>query len=138
MADLAPYASDLMLVALANAANAGTNNPNATLQFYTNPKPPTPIDGATGVLLTTILLPDPAISGPSNGVLTLNLGGLTTSVVADGRVAWFRFRTKDNTTVFDGTVGLIGSGADIELELIDFTISDILNIANVPLRFRCP
>lgn len=138
MANLAPYASDLMLTALANAANAGTANPNGTLNFYTNPRPSSPIDGATGVLLATILLPSPAISGPTDGALTLNLGGLTTSVIADGRVTWFRYRTKDNTTVFDGTVGLIGSGADIELELIDFTVSDILNIGNVPLRFRCP
>ena len=138
MADLAPYASDLMLVTLANAANAGTSNPNAVLNFYTNPKPATPIDGATGVLLARILLPDPSISGPNNGILTLNLGGITTSVIADGRVTWFRFRTKDSTTVFDGTVGLTGSGADLELELIDLTVSDILNIGNVPLRFRCP
>ena len=137
MADLAPFASDLMLTALANAANAGTAQPNATLQFDSKPKPASPIEGATGNLLAAILLPAPAISGPTNGVLLLNLGGLTTSILADGRISWFRYRTRDNTTVFDGSVGLIGSGEDIELEIVDVTVSDILNIANVPLQFRC-
>jgi len=138
MADLAPYVSDLMLVALANAANAGTSNPNAVLNLYTGPQPASPIDGATGILLATILLPDPAIAGPNNGDLLLLVAGLTTSVIADGRAAWARYRTRDNTTVFDLTVGLTGAGTDIELEVIDLTTSDILNLGNIPLRFQCP
>ena len=138
MADLSPFATDLMLTAFVNAANAGTANPNATLDLYTAPKPASPIDAPSGVLLATFLLPDPAISGPSNQVLTLLTGGITATVIADGRAAWARYRTKDNTTMFDGTVGLVGSGADIELEIIDLTTADILNPGNIPMRFRCP
>jgi len=137
MGTLAPYANDIMLVALAEAANAGDTNPNATLYIYTGPQPSSPINGATGVVLATILLPDPAVIGPNNSSLTLLLAGLTTSVIADGLAAWARFRTKDNTTVFDLTIGLIGSGADIELEVVDLKTSDILNLGNVPIRLQC-
>ena len=138
MAILAPFANDAMLSALATTVNAGTANPNATLQIYTAPRPNGPVDGATGTLLATILLPDPAMSGPVNNELLLLLSGLTTSITADGRAAWARFRTKDNTTIMDLDVGVVGSGADIELELVDLLMSDVLNLGNIPLRFECP
>ena len=138
MADLSPYAQDVMLQAFANAANAGSAVPNAYLSIYTAPKPASPIDGATGLLLATFLLPSPAITGPINQTLLIELGGITTTVIADGRASWCRFRTRDNTTMFDGTVGLVGSGSDLELEIIDLTTSDIINPGNIPLRLRCP
>lgn len=137
MADISPYAQDIMLQAFATASNAGSTMPNAYLNIYTAPKPMSPIDGATGLLLATFLLPDPAIIGPVEQQLLLQLGGITTTVIADGKAAWCRFRTKDNTTMFDGTVGLIGSGTDLELEEVDLKVSDIINPGNIPLRLRC-
>ena len=138
MTTIAPYVQDLMLTAMAGAINGGTVNQNAVLSFYTAPRPASPINGITGVLLASVLLPDPAVSGPSGQELTLLTAGLTTSVLADGKAVWARLRNKDNTTILDSSIGLVGSDSDIELEIVDLISSDILNLGNIPLSLRCP
>ncbi len=134
----APYVQDLMLIAAAGAINGGTIGQNAILSIYTAPRPASPINGATGVLLASVLLPNPAAVGPNNQELTLQTAGLTTSVLADGKASWVRLKNRDNTTILDGSVGLIGSDSDVELEIVDLISTDILNLGNIPLRFRCP
>lgn len=137
MGTVSPYVNDVMLVAAATAANDGPLGGNASLTIYTAPQPATPVFGVSGIVLAQILLPDPAVVGPNNNQLLLMTAGLTTSVIADGRAAWARLRSKAGTTIMDLTIGSTGSGADVELEVIDLSTTDIINLSNIPLVLRC-
>lgn len=139
MTDISPYVVDAMLTEFATIANSGSAVTNATLTLYTTPAPSSTIDTpAAAQILAVVLLPDPAVIGPSDQKLIMQLSGLSTSVIIDGRASWARFRNKDNITLADFTIGLVGSETDINLEIIDLLVADILNLNDISLSFSCP
>lgn len=77
-----------------------------TIKVYTGSAPAGPGSAATGTLLLTFTLKDPAYGSASNGVATLDVtGGITATGVAAGTAGWFRVADSNGTAVFDGTVG---------------------------------
>jgi hypothetical protein len=77
----------------------------------------TPVGAQT--LLAELRLANPSAPAAVAGVLTFS--ALTPDVSADatGTATWFRALKADGTTVvMDGTVGLVGSSSDLELDAV--------------------
>lgn len=84
------------------------------VSVYTGTKPGTGV-AATGTLLVTFALADPAYGAPAAGVSTLLGTPIAGTPVATGTAGWYRMTDGDGTVVQDGTCGSSGSGADMIL-----------------------
>jgi len=92
----------------------------ATIEVRTGSQPATPATGATGTLLVTFTLNDPAFGSASVGVATLSVSPAISAVaVANGTAGWFRAFDSNGAVVLDGACGTAGS----ELNLTTTTIS---------------
>lgn len=109
---LATSARNAQCDALVDLLDAGTGP--GTIQIRSGTRPATPNTAATGTLLVTVTLADPAFGGAATGVAALTDPAAATGV-ADGTATWFRALDSDANAVFDGDVGATGSGADMEL-----------------------
>ena len=90
-------------------------------RLYTAPMPAdadTPLSGQT--VLAECGFASPAFAPAVNGVATAHPFTEDASASGTGDAAWFRCVEADGTTVvYDGTVGLVGSGADLEMNRLD-------------------
>lgn len=78
---------------------------------------------AFATLLATLVLSNPAFGSASGGQATAN--SITSgTAVASGTAAVARFRDRDNTTLFDGSVGT--SGQDYNLSSLAVSTNDVL------------
>jgi len=137
MAILSSAATNLMLTEFVNLANSGTAVTNSYIELRTAPIPANPINPATGNLLVTVNMSEPAVTGPNNEILTLQFAEESTRILMTGTVAWFRCYNKDNVAIFDGTVTLSGHGGDIEIDSINFIGGGNVTIENTTMRFFC-
>lgn len=102
-----------MALALADAIDAG--GANAIIHIYTTPIPATNAS-ASGTLLATLTMSDPAFSVTA-AVLTAN--PITpASAVGTGSAAYFRIESNGTDNVLTGNIGLVASGADLELNTL--------------------
>lgn len=106
--------SDASANAACNAVVARANS--GSMKIYTGTQP---ANGNTAVgsqtLLATIALGSTAFASAVGGAATMNTT-LATSIVATGTAAWFRIVASDGVTqVIDGSIGVTGSGSNIEL-----------------------
>lgn len=101
-------ARSAMCDALVDLLDGGTTDASGDVQIYT---------AAFGTLLAELPLNNPAFGAASNGVATIATGTAVedTSANATGTAAVCRFRDRDNTVVFEGTVTATSGGGDIEL-----------------------
>lgn len=117
-ARLSTAARNAAAAAIAALADAGAGA--GIIQVRTGAQPATPNDPATGTLLATFTLADPAYTGPATGVMTLDATPtLSTTGVADGVAGWFRLLDSTSAVVLDGAVGTSGQ----QLNLNTTTIS---------------
>lgn len=86
-----------------------------TIKIYTGTQPATANDSASGTLLATFTLADPAFSAASAGVATLLGTPRTTTGVAAGTAGWFRAADSTGATVFDGSITTSGGGGQLIL-----------------------
>jgi hypothetical protein len=132
----------MMTISISDAAqNAACNGivdlvdggaTNGEIEIRTGSKPADPNDAATGTLLATVPCNDPAFGNSGASVVgqadlagTLPLEDPTP--VASGTAGWFRAMDSNGNAVFDGTVGVSGSGADMIVNTTTVT-------AGVPFR----
>lgn len=101
--------------AAAVAALADAGSGAGTLQIRTGAQPASAQNAASGTLLATVTLADPAFTGPATGVMTLAGVPLSTTGVADGIAGWFRLLDSNAATVMDGAVTATGGGGELEL-----------------------
>lgn len=88
------------------------------IEIRTGAKPATPDTAATGTLLATIDLVDPAFGNAAAGVATLLGTPYTAAFVAGGTAGWFRVYDGTAVTrlpVFDGDITATGGGGDMQL-----------------------
>lgn len=78
------------------------------LVFYTG-SPPGAANAATGTLLGTIDLPNPAFPAAAAGAASLNGVPVTTTAVASGTAGYYRLLGTAAAVVHEGTVGTTGS-----------------------------
>lgn len=96
----------------------------ATIEVRTGSQPATADSAATGTVLCTFTLADPAFGAASSGVATMASTPRTTTGSAAGTAGWFRAKDSTGATVFDGSVGTSGA----ELNLNTLTISVGVNV----------
>lgn len=88
-----------------------------TVKIYSGAQPASANDAASGTLLATFTLADPAFGAAAAGVATANAVADTTGA-ADGTAGWFRAETSTPGTVLDGSVTATGGGGDMELNTV--------------------
>lgn len=115
--------------ALADAGAAG-----ATISLYTTPQPATANDAATGTLLATLTMSVTSFQAPVSGAMTANAITGDASADATGTAVYFRLEDSDSNTVCDGTVGLVASGADLELNTTSITAGIQVDITSMVLN----
>lgn len=86
-----------------------------TIQIRSGTQPASADSAATGTLLVTVTLSDPAFGPASNGSATLAGVPLSAVAVADGTAGWFRMLDSTGATVLDGSVSAAGGGGDLQL-----------------------
>ena len=110
---LATSARNAACDAIVDLLDAGAGA--ATIQVRTGAQPANPNAAATGTLLVTFTLADPAFGAAAAGVATLQGTPRAAVGVAAGTAGWFRALDSNGNAVFDGSVGATGSGEQLEL-----------------------
>ncbi|MEU3052265.1 hypothetical protein [Streptomyces griseus] len=87
------------------------------IEIRTGSQPATPDSAATGTLLATFTLQNPAFGNASAGSITLGGTPLTVAASATGTAGWFRvYANGTATAVVDGACGT--SGAELNLNTV--------------------
>lgn len=113
-------AGDLLL--WARAVNAASDAlcallDGGTLRIYGGVRP-SALDPTIGTqpLLALLGFGVPAFGAAVAGMATANALAIDPNAAVTGSATWFRALASDGGVVFDGTVGLEGSGSDIEMK----------------------
>jgi hypothetical protein len=90
-----------------------------TITIYDGPQPPSANrdPAARSVRLVTLQLDRPAFKPAVAGEAVAN-PMMSARAVASGTPTWFRGSTADGANIWDGDVGVEGSGADLELSAV--------------------
>jgi len=91
-----------------------------TIQIRSGSRPASANDAATGTLLATVTLIDPAFGAASAGVATVANPAAVTAV-ATATATWFRALDSNAATIFDGSVTATGGGGDLTLATTSIT-----------------
>lgn len=101
----------------------------ATIEVRTGTQPATPATSATGTLLLTFTLNDPAFGAASSGVASLDVDpSITATGVAAGDAGWFRAKDSNGNVVFDGACAT--SGSELNLSTITVSIGLVVSITS--------
>lgn len=109
------------IVDLCDAGGAGT------LEIRTGSQPANPGTAASGTLLATFTLPNPAFGAASTGVATLNAVTSVTAA-ATGTAGYFRIKNNAGTAIMDGDCGT--SGATLNLNTTSITSGGNVSITS--------
>ncbi|WP_326646670.1 hypothetical protein OG884_18730 [Streptosporangium sp. NBC_01755] len=99
--------------AIVDLADAGSGA--AVMEIRSGSQPASANDSASGTLLATVTLADPAFGAASTGVASLSGTPLSATGAADGTAGWFRIKDSAAATVLDGSVTVTGGGGDLTL-----------------------
>ncbi|MER7213197.1 hypothetical protein ABT340_39555 [Streptosporangium sp. NPDC000239] len=94
----------------------------AIVEIRTGTQPTTANDTATGTLLATLTLADPAYGSASSGAATMASTPRTATGVAAGTAGWFRMKDSAGNTVLDGSVTATGGGGQLELATTSISV----------------
>lgn len=101
------------------------------IEIRTGSQPASANDAASGTLLATVTLADPAYGAASNGVATLDADPvLEATAVATGTAGWARWMDSDNTTVMDGAVTATGGGGELTLVSTSITSGMVVRVTS--------
>jgi hypothetical protein len=114
--------------------NAGSGA--GVIEVRTGSQPAAATDTATGTLLCTVTLADPAFGNSATGTGTLLGVPLSGTGVANGTAGWARAKDSDGNVVLDGSVTATGGGGQIELATT--TISTGLTVQLTSLTVSTP
>ena len=106
-----------------------------TVQIRTGAQPATPNTAASGTLLATFTLSDPAFGAASSGTATAAAIASTTGVAA-GDAGYFRALDSTGAAVLDGSITATGGGGDMTMNTI--TVSNGLTITITSWTFTAP
>jgi hypothetical protein len=105
-------ARNAMVDALVDLLDAGAGA--GTVQIRSGSRPSLPSDAATGTLLQTTTLADPAFGASASGTSALT-DPASSNAVASGTASWFRAFDSNGVAYFDGSVTATGGGGDLTL-----------------------
>lgn len=98
-----------------------------TIEVRTGAQPATPNTAATGTLLVTFTLSDPAFGAAANGVATAAAIAAATGVAA-GTAGWFRGLDSTGAAVVDGSVTATGGGGDMTMNTTTISVGLTVNV----------
>lgn len=98
--------ADLIVDSLDAGSGAGT------IAIRSGTRPADPATTATGTLLATVTLADPAFGSASSGTATVS-DPAGVAAVATGTASWFRAFDSTGAACFDGSVTATGGGGDL-------------------------
>jgi hypothetical protein len=108
---IATAARTAMLDTLVDLIDAGSGA--GTIKVYTGAQPANANAAASGTLLVTVTLNDPAFDAAAAGVVDADVTPQPAGVaVAAGNAGWARVADSAGVTVFDGSVTATGGGGD--------------------------
>lgn len=87
-----------------------------TVQIRTGAQPASAGTAATGTLLGTLTLSDPAFADAVNGTATAGAVTGDSSADASGTAGWFRVLDSTGATVMDGAISEAGGGGELILD----------------------
>jgi len=123
--------SDSVRNTKANAAvdllDVGTGTAGGTIKIYTGSQPATPATSASGTLLATVVLANPAFGSASSGVATMS-DPASVNAVTTGTAGWARFADRDGAVCFDGDVTATGGGGVVTLSSTSLTSGSPVDI----------
>ena len=99
-----------------------------TVQIRVGQQPATAGAAATGALLGTLTLADPAFGAAVNGVATANPVTGDNSADASGKAGWFRVLDSLGATVMDGAISEAGEGGDMIVSDADIIAGGTIDI----------
>lgn len=105
--------------ALVDLIDGGSIAATGYIELRTGTKPASPQVAATGTLLATLNLSNPAFGNFSNGQATANAIAPDNNIAATGTATWFRIYNRDSVPIIDGDVTIQGGGGDIELTSVN-------------------
>lgn len=94
---------------------AATEFAGGTIDIYSGSQPASAEDAATGTLLCTVDLPNPAFDAAVDGVAS-KTGSWYGVAVADGTAGWFRMYDSGKTKHKDGAITATSGGGEIEMD----------------------
>lgn len=107
-----------MIDALVDRFDLGTGP--GVIEIRSGSRPASAEDAATGTLLATVTLVDPAFGAGANGVATV-ADPAAVAAAASGTASWFRGKDSTGATVCDGSVTATGGGGDLTLATTSIT-----------------
>lgn len=99
------------------------------IEVRTGAQPSSADAAATGTLLATITLGDPAFGAAVNGVKTANAIAAVPAA-ASGTAGWFRAYNSSGVAVLDGSVSLTGGSGDLQFNTTAFQIGTDVTITS--------
>jgi hypothetical protein len=93
------------------------------IEIRTGSQPATVGTAATGTLLATIPLNDPAFAAAASGTASADVDPLPSDTAADatGTAGWFRAYDGSDVAVIDGSITATGGGGDMTLNTVALT-----------------
>jgi hypothetical protein len=122
---LATSARNAMCDALVDLFDAGSGA--GKIEIRSGSRPATPNTAATGTLLATVTLIDPAFGAASSGAATLADPASVTGAAA-GTATWFRGLDSTDAAVIDGDVTATGGGGDLTLSTTTISVGLTVDI----------
>lgn len=98
------------------------------IEIRTGSQPATANTAATGTLLSTVTLDDPAFGSAASG--TASAAGLPNTDTGDaaGTAGWFRAYDSNGNAVIDGSVTATGGGGDMELSTTTISVGVTVSV----------
>ncbi|MER7500458.1 hypothetical protein AB0L05_27750 [Nonomuraea pusilla] len=102
----------------------------ATIEVRSGAQPATANDAASGTVLCTFTLADPAFGAATAGSAALAGTPRATTGSAAGTAGWFRAKDSAGNTVFDGSVSATGGGGDLQLNTTTISVGVAVEITS--------
>lgn len=103
-----------------------------TLEIYTGAQPGDPNSAASGTLLCTITIPNPAFGAASGGVIA-KAGSWFDTAGATGTAGYARFISSDTLKTMDAVVTNVPGGNDLLINSIDITSGNTVIVVSLTL-----
>lgn len=103
-----------------------------TLEIYSGTQPGDPNSAATGTLLVTITIPNPAFGAASGGVVTKS-GSWSGTAVATATAGYARFISSDTLKTMDIPVSNIPGSGMLLINLIDITTGNTVTVISLTI-----
>lgn len=101
------------------------------LRIYTGSPPANPQTAASGTLLATLPLANPAAGNASSGSAAFNAITDDSSADASGTAGWFRLEDASGTGIIDGTITVTGGGGDITFNTVSFVAGGTVSMTSL-------